>query len=167
MSNKNINYQIKARKVRVIDNEGNQLGVLPKDIAVSKAKNRGFDLVEVSNKSNPPVCKIMDYGKYLFDQKKLDRKNKQKNKVHLKEIRMKTVIADHDLTTKVKRCLTFLSKGDKVKVSIQVNTRRRGNDTNNAYELMDRINEVVSDMANISSPTKLNGRYLDTIYIPK
>jgi len=167
MNSKNINYQIKARNVRVIDDVGNQLGVLPKDLAISKAKNKGFDLVEVSSKSNPPVCKIMDYGKYLFDQKKLDRKNKQKNKIHLKEIRMKTVIADHDLTTKVRRCLDFLSKGNKVKISIQVNQRRRGNDADNAFELMDRIDTVVSEIATISSPPKLNGRYLDTIYIPK
>ena len=165
MDNKNVNHQIKANKVMVIDGNGNRLGVLPKHIAISQAQNQGYDLVEVSSKSNPPVCKIMDYGKYQFEQRKQDKKNKAKNKVHLKEIRMKTRIADHDLTTKCRRCLEFLSKGNIVKVSIQIN-RRRHNDDMYAQSLMDRITEVVSEIGITSSKPKLNGRFLDITYSP-
>ena len=99
MNNKKVNSGIRSNKVMVIGNEGQQYGILPTHIAISKAENQGLDLVEVSDKSQPPVCKIMDYGKYQFDQRKMERKNKAKNKVHLKEIRMKTVIAENDLTT--------------------------------------------------------------------
>ena len=79
LEDKKINSYIKSDKVRVIDDEGNQLGVMPTNIAVSKASNRGYDLVEVSPNTNPPVCKIMDYGKYQFDQKKKLKKNKAKS----------------------------------------------------------------------------------------
>ena len=166
MISKKVNGQIKSSKVMVIGNDGSQIGTLPTQIAISKARNQGYDLVEVSAKSNPPICKIMDYGKFLFEQKKQDRKNKAKSKVHLKEIRMKTRIADHDLTTKVKRCLEFLSKGDKVKVSIQVNKRLR-NDSSKAYELIDRISEVVGEMGILTNTPKLSGRYLDAMFIAK
>ena len=107
----------------------------------------------------------MDWGKYQFDQRKQERKNKSKNKVHLKEIRLKTRIADHDLTTKVKRCLEFLSRGDKVKVSIQVNFRRK-DDEAYAHELLDSISTVMTDFGTLSNTPKLNGRFLDAIYIP-
>ena len=113
---KKVNDQIKSKRVMVIGFDGSQLGEMPINIAISKAYNQGYDLVEVSNKAKYPICKIMDWGKYQFDQRKQERKNKSKNKVHLKEIRLKTRIADHDLTTKCRRCLEFLSKGDKVKV---------------------------------------------------
>ena len=165
MDNKKVNRQIKANRVMVIGNEGEQLGQMPTNIAISKAENQGYDLVEVSAKSNPPVCKIMDYGKYQFDQRKLDRKNKAKNKVHLKEIRLKTRIADHDLTTKCKRCLDFLSKGDKVKVSIQVNFRLK-DDENNGLELINTITDVISDMGTLTNTPKLNGRFIDAMYSP-
>jgi len=165
MDNKKVNRQIKANRVMVIGSEGEQLGQMPTNIAISKAENQGYDLVEVSAKSNPPVCKIMDYGKYQFDQRKLDRKNKAKNKVHLKEIRLKTRIADHDLTTKCKRCLDFLSKGDKVKVSIQVNFRLK-DDENNGLELINTITDVISDMGTLTNTPKLNGRFIDAMYSP-
>ena len=165
MDNKKVNRQIKANKVMVIGFDGEQLGQMPTNIAISKAENQGYDLVEVSSKSNPPVCKIMDYGKYQFDQRKLDRKNKAKNKVHLKEIRMKTRIADHDLTTKCKRCLDFLSKGDKVKVSIQVNFRLK-DDESNGLELINTITDVISELGTLTNTPKLNGRYIDAMYSP-
>ena len=138
---------------------------MPTNIAISKAENQGYDLVEVSSKSNPPVCKIMDYGKYQFDQRKLDRKNKSKNKVHLKEIRLKTKIADNDLTTKCKRCLDFLSKGDKVKVSVQVNFRLK-DDTENGHRLINTITDVISDLGILTNTPKVNGRFIDAMYSP-
>ena len=165
MSTKKVNRQINTNRVMVIGFEGEQLGEMPTNIAISKAQNQGYDLVEVSPKTNPPVCKIMDYGKYQFDQRKLDRKNKAKNKVHLKEIRMKTVIADHDLTTKMKRCLEFLIKGDKVKVSIQVNNRIK-DDTQHGYDLIEQITEIISDTGKLMNKPTLSGRYIDAMYSP-
>ena len=165
MDNKKVNRQINANRVMVIGFDGEKLGSMPINIAVSKAQNQGYDLVEVSSKSNPPVCKIMDYGKYQFDQRKLDRKNKAKNKIHLKEIRMKTVIADHDLTTKMKRCLEFLIRGDKVKVSIQVNNRIK-DDTQHGYDLIERITEIISDTGKLMNKPTLSGRYIDAMYSP-
>ena len=163
MNDKRSNSAIRSNKVMVISSNGQQLGILPKHIAISKAENQGYDLVEVSAKSNPPVCRIMDYGKYKFEQNKLDRKNKSRNKVHLKEVRMKTVIANHDLTTKMKKCVEFLQKGDKVKISIQLHPRRR--DTKKAYELMDTITDVLSDIAKIDKKPTAEGRYINSFFI--
>ena len=165
MNNKKVNFDIKSSRVMVIGIDGSQLGKMPTNIAISKAQNQGYDLVEVSNKSNPPVCKIMDYGKYQFDMRKQERKNKAKNKVHLKEIRMKTVIADHDLTTKMKRCLEFLIRGDKVKVSIQVNNRIK-DDTQHGYDLIERITEIISDTGKLMNKPTLSGRFIDAMYSP-
>ena len=165
MNNKKVNSSIKSNRVMVIGIDGTQLGNMPTNIAISKAKNQGYDLVEVSDKSNPPVCKIMDYGKYQFDMRKQERKNKAKNKVHLKEIRMKTVIADNDLTTKVKKCMDFLNKGNKVKVSISTHPRRH-NDKDVALGIMKTISDILSDFGTLSSKPKQDGRFLNAFFIP-
>ena len=166
MNNKKVNRQIKANRVMVIGHDGEQLGQMPTNIAISKAENQGYDLVEVSTKSNPPVCKIMDYGKYQFDQRKMEKKNRAKNKVHLKEIRMKTVIANNDLTTKVKKCVDFLTKGNKVKISISTHPRRH-NDKDVAMNMMETISEILEDFGSLSSKPKLDGRFLNAFFIPK
>ena len=166
MNNKRVNSDIKSNKVKVIGIDGSQLGQMPTNVAISKASNQGYDLVEVSDKTNPPVCKIMDYGKYQFDMRKQERKNKSKNKVHLKEIRMKTVIAENDLTVKVKKCMEFLSKGDKVKVSIQTHPRRH-NDKDVALSIMETISDVLSEVGNITAVPKQDGRFLNAFFVPK
>tara|TARA_B100001769_G_C21973723_1_gene523731 strand:+ start:295 stop:795 length:501 start_codon:yes stop_codon:yes gene_type:complete len=165
MNNKKVNSGIRSNKVMVIGNQGEQYGILPTHIAISKAENQGLDLVEVSDKSQPPVCKIMDYGKYQFEQNKIDKKNKARNKVHLKEIRMKTVIAENDLTTKVKKCIDFLNKGDKVKVSISTHPRRH-NDKDIALGIMKTISDILSDFGNLSAKPKQDGRFLNAFFIP-
>jgi translation initiation factor IF-3 len=165
MNNKRVNSAIRSNKVMVIGNEGQQYGILPTHIAISKAKNQGLDLVEVSDKSNPPVCKMMDYGKYQFDQRKIEKKQKAKNKVHLKEIRMKTVIANNDLTTKVKKCIDFLTKGNKVKISISTHPRRH-NDKDVAMNMMETISEILGDFGTISAKPKLDGRFLNAFFTP-
>ena len=166
MNNKKVNSDIKSNRVKVIGIDGSQLGQMPTNIAISKAQNQGYDLVEVSDKSNPPICKIMDYGKYQFDMRKQDRKNKSKNKVHLKEIRMKTVIADNDLTTKVKKCVDFLIKGDKVKISIQTHPRRH-NDKQVALSILETIENVLLEFGTLSSSPKQDGRFLNAFFVPK
>ena len=165
LEDKKINSYIKSDRVRVIDDEGNQLGVLPTNIAVSKASNRGYDLVEVSPNTNPPVCKIMDYGKYQFDQKKKLKKNKSKSKVHLKEIRMNTVISEHDMGTKLNQCCKFLNKGYKVKLAVRVNDRLRDDETK-GFTMVDTITEALKDLVLIATQPSRDGRYITTMITP-
>ena len=118
-NNKNgqrINEMIRVREVRLIDDEGNQLGIVATQEALRMAKDKDLDLVEVSPNANPPVCKILDYGKYKFEQEKKLRDSKKNQKVlKLKEIRMQPKIGSGDLDTKAKHIQEFLDEGDKVK----------------------------------------------------
>ena len=119
-----INEMIRVREVRLIDEEGNQLGIVPTPEALRMAKDKGLDLVEVSPNANPPVCKILDYGKYRFEQEKKLRDAKKNQKVlKLKEIRMQPKIGSGDLDTKAKHIQEFLDEGDKVKVTIRFRGR--------------------------------------------
>ena len=126
-NNKNgqrINEMIRVREVRLIDDEGNQLGIVATQEALRMAKDKDLDLVEVSPNANPPVCKILDYGKYKFEQEKKLRDSKKNQKVlKLKEIRMQPKIGSGDLDTKAKHIQEFLDEGDKVKVTIRFRGR--------------------------------------------
>ncbi len=165
METKKINSYIKSTRVRVIDDVGKQLGVLPTNIAISKANNRGYDLVEVSPEANPPVCKIMDYGKYKFDHNKKLKKNKSKSKTHLKEIRMNTVISEHDMGTKLNQCCKFLNKGYKVKLAIKVNDRMRDDETK-GFTMIDTITEALNDLVVLATQPTRDGRYITTMFTP-
>ncbi|MBO7613128.1 MAG: translation initiation factor IF-3, partial [Treponema sp.] len=119
-----VNEQIRVREVRLIDDEGNQKGIVPTLEALKMAKERDLDLVEVSPNANPPVCKILDFGKYRFEQEKKLRDSKKNQKVlKLKEIRMQPKIGSGDLDTKAKHVQEFLNEGDKVKVTIRFRGR--------------------------------------------
>jgi translation initiation factor IF-3 len=165
LEDRKINSYIKSDRVRVIDDEGNQLGVMPTSIAVSKASNRGYDLVEVSPNTNPPVCKIMDYGKFQFNEKKKLKKNKARSKVHLKEIRMNTVISEHDMGTKLNQCCKFLHKGYKVKLAIKVNDRLRDDETK-GFTMVDTITEALTDLVSIAKQPLREGRFITTMFSP-
>ena len=135
-----INEMIRVREVRLIDEEGNQLGIVPTPEALRMAKDKGLDLVEVSPNANPPVCKILDYGKYRFEQEKKLRESKKNQKVlKLKEIRMQPKIGPGDLDTKAKHVQEFLDEGDKVKVTI----RFRGRELAHTELGYDVLNEVL------------------------
>ena len=135
-----INEMIRVREVRLIDEEGNQLGIVPTPEALRMAKDKGLDLVEVSPNANPPVCKILDYGKYRFEQEKKLRDAKKNQKVlKLKEIRMQPKIGSGDLDTKAKHIQEFLDEGDKVKVTI----RFRGRELAHTELGYDVLNEVL------------------------
>ena len=115
-----INEQIRVREVRLIDEEGNQKGIIPTKEALVMAHEANLDLVEIAPQSNPPVCKILDYGKYRFEMEKKLRDSKKKQKLlKLKEIRMQPKIDDHDLDFKSKHIREFLADGNKVKVTIR------------------------------------------------
>lgn len=135
-----INEMIRVREVRLIDDEGNQKGIVPTLEALKLAKEKDLDLVEVSPNANPPVCKILDYGKYRFEQEKKLRESKKNQKVlKLKEIRMQPKIGPGDLDTKAKHVQEFLDEGDKVKVTI----RFRGRELAHTELGYDVLNEVL------------------------
>ena len=135
-----INDMIRVREVRLIDDEGNQLGIVATQEALRMAKDKDLDLVEVSPNANPPVCKILDYGKYRFEQEKKLRDAKKNQKVlKLKEIRMQPKIGPGDLDTKAKHVQEFLDEGDKVKVTI----RFRGRELAHTELGYDVLNEVL------------------------
>ena len=142
-NNKNgqrINEMIRVREVRLIDDEGNQKGIVPTVEALKLAKEKDLDLVEVSPNANPPVCKILDYGKYRFEQEKKLRDAKKNQKVlKLKEIRMQPKIGSGDLDTKAKHVQEFLDEGNKVKVTI----RFRGRELAHTELGYDVLNEVL------------------------
>ena len=118
------NEMIRVREVRLIDDEGNQLGIVPTQEALRMAKDKDLDLVEVSPNANPPVCKILDFGKYRFEQEKKLRESKKNQKVlKLKEIRMQPKIGSGDLDTKAKHVQEFLNEGDKVKITVRFRGR--------------------------------------------
>ncbi len=153
-----INEQIRVREVRLIDDEGTQQGIVPTLEALRMAKERELDLVEVSPNANPPVCKILDFGKYRFEQEKKLRDSKKNQKVlKLKEIRMQPKIGSGDLDTKAKHIQEFLDEGCKVKVTI----RFRGRELAHTELGFDVLNEVLKRLTSayvMEKPAAMDGR---------
>ena len=160
-NNKNgqrINEMIRVREVRLIDDEGNQLGIVATQEALRMAKDKDLDLVEVSPNANPPVCKILDYGKYKFEQEKKLRDSKKNQKVlKLKEIRMQPKIGSGDLDTKAKHIQEFLDEGDKVKVTIRCRGRELAH-TELGYDVLNEVLKRLTSAYNIEKPATLDGR---------
>ena len=153
-----INEMIRVREVRLIDEEGNQLGIVPTPEALRMAKDKGLDLVEVSPNANPPVCKILDYGKYRFEQEKKLRDAKKNQKVlKLKEIRMQPKIGSGDLDTKAKHIQEFLDEGDKVKVTIRFRGRELAH-TELGYEVLNEVLKRLTSAYNIEKHAGMDGR---------
>ena len=153
-----INEMIRVREVRLIDEEGNQLGIVPTPEALRMAKDKGLDLVEVSPNANPPVCKILDYGKYRFEQEKKLRDAKKNQKVlKLKEIRMQPKIGSGDFDTKAKHIQEFLDEGDKVKVTIRFRGRELAH-TELGYEVLNEVLKRLTSAYNIEKPAAMYGR---------
>lgn len=120
-----INERIRAQEVRLIDETGAQLGLLPLDDAIEKAKEKGLDLIQVTEKVDPPVCKIMDYGKYLYALKKKEKSAKHHKGGELKRIRLTFNISDHDMGTRVRQAEKFLKIGDKIMIEMRLRGRER------------------------------------------
>ena len=121
-----INEEIKATEVRVIDENGEQLGIMLRDEALDIAQEKDLDLVNVSPNAKPPVCKILDYGKFKYDQQKREKEARKKQKtIQVKEIRLSAAIEEHDIDVKAKRACKFLEAGDKVKVTLRFRGRER------------------------------------------
>lgn len=162
-----INEEIRHKEVRLIDDKGAQQGVVALDVAMSMAEEAGLDLVEIAPQATPPVCKIMDYGKYRFEQGKREKEQRKNQKiVELKEIRLSATIDVHDMEVKSKACTRFLQNGDKVKVSIRFRGRQaRHGDI--GLDVMNTFYEMVKDNAAIDRPAKQEGRNMFMILTPK
>lgn len=153
-----INEMIRVREVRLIDDEGEQKGIVPIAEALNLAKEKDLDLVEVSPNANPPVCKIMDFGKYKFEQEKKLRDSKKNQKVlKLKEIRMQPKIGSGDLDTKAKHIQEFLNEGDKVKVTIRFRGRELAH-TELGYDVLNEVLKRLTSAYNIDKPAAMDGR---------
>ncbi len=162
-----INEEIRDKEVRVITDSGEQLGIMSAKDALKRAEQKNLDLVKVAPQATPPVCKIMDYGKYRFEQSKREKEAKKNQRViETKEIRLSVNIDTHDFDTKVNHALKFLSAGNKVKVSI----RFRGREMAHAHlgnGIMDRFAEACSESASVDKPAKLEGRQMLMFLAPK
>ena len=162
-----INDQIKSDTVRLISNDGDQLGVVSLQDALNKADNVGLDLVEISPNTNPPVCKILDYGKYIYEKQKLEKKNKKKQHViHVKEIRVRPNTGDHDLLTKLSRAKKFLEAGDKVKITVMYRGREMARQ-DMGVDTLNRVVDILDDFAEIDKQANMEGRRLSLILSPK
>lgn len=153
--------------MRVVDKDGGQLGVMPIAQAMAKAAEQNLDLVKIAPQAKPPVCKIIDYGKFRFEQAKRDKEaRKNQHVVDIKEIRLSLNIDTHDFNTKVGHASRFLSDGDKVKVSIRFRGREMGH-PQQGHQIMQKFAEACSEIANVEKPSKLEGRNMLMFLAPK
>ncbi|HHX87649.1 MAG TPA: translation initiation factor IF-3 [Firmicutes bacterium] len=161
-----INEQISAREVLVIDTDGTQLGVLKIDEALRVAEDRKLDLVNVAPTARPPVCRIMDYGKYKYEQSKRERDARKKQKqITVKEVKFRPNIEQHDFEVKMKNARRFLEDGDKVKVTVMFRGREITH-SSIAYRLCERLAEEVKQYGSVERHPKLEGRNMIMILTP-
>jgi translation initiation factor IF-3 len=153
-----INEQIRDKEVRVIGTDGEQLGVMDTKEAKRLAEEAGVDLIKIAPTAKPPVCKIMDYGKYKYEQTRREKENKKKQKtIETKEVRLSPNIDTNDLNTKANMARKFLTKGDKVKVTLRFRGRELAH-VNSSKSILDEFAEILSDVAVVDKPAKLEGR---------
>ncbi|OPY58595.1 MAG: Translation initiation factor IF-3 [Pelotomaculum sp. PtaU1.Bin035] len=162
-----INEEIRAREVRVIDSEGTQLGIMSSREALRLAEERQLDLVEVSAAAKPPVCRIMDIGKYKYEQSKREKEAKKKQKViSIKEVKLRPNIEDHDFNVKAKSAIRFLKDGDKVKATIIFRGREIVH-TQLGQKLLIRLAEHLHEVSTVERQPKLEGKNMIMILAPK
>jgi translation initiation factor IF-3 len=163
----NINRNIRAKEVRVIDPDGNQIGVIPTYKAIAVANDFGLDLVEISPNATPPVCKIMDYGRFKYERtKKRQEAKKKQTTFQLKEIKVRPKTGEHDLNTKINHIKKFLDKKDKVKVTV-IFRGREITLTNLGNELLEKIIQETEEIALLEQPPKFEGRTMVMVLAPK
>lgn len=151
----------------MIASDGAQLGIMPASKALAIAEEQDLDLVKIAPQAQPPVCKIMDYGKYRFEQAKREKEaRKNQHTVDIKEIKLSLNIDTHDFNTKLKNAMKFFAHGDKVKVSIRFRGREMGH-SEYGYETMKRFSDACAEVANIERAPKLEGRQMLMFLAPK
>ena len=160
------NNRINAPEIQVISSEGENLGILNTNEAIRMAKNEGLDLIEISPNANPPVCKIMDMGKYKYDaQKKANQAKKKQKKIEVKEIKLRPVTETHDYQFKIRNAQKFISKGDKVKFTI----RFKGRELQHSHlgeELMDKIKVDMQDVGKVELEPRFDGKQIIMVIQP-
>ncbi|HET8627285.1 MAG TPA: translation initiation factor IF-3 [Thermomicrobiales bacterium] len=162
-----VNERIRIREVRLIDEDGQQLGIMPTVQALGLARERGLDLVEVAPNAMPPVCRIMDYGKARYEQSRKERESRKHSKaITVKELRMEPRIDEHDLVTKGKRAQTFLEEGDKVKLTVTFRGRSILH-PEIGRALLDRLIEQLGPYGAVEAPPRMEGRNMSMMMAPK
>ena len=160
------NNRIVSAEVQVISSDGQNLGILNTQEAITIAKNEGLDLIEIAQNAKPPVCKIMDMGKYKYDaQKKANKAKKKQKKIEIKEIKLRPVTEIHDYTFKIKNAQKFLSKGDKVKFTIKFKGRELQH-SNLGDELMKKIKTDMEKLGKVELQPKFDGKQMIMIIQP-
>lgn len=161
-----VNFEIKAPKVRVITEEGEQLGILGTREALEKAEQMGKDLVEIAPNATPPVCKIINFGKFRYQQTKKEKENKKsQHQVKVKEIKLRPNIDTHDLDTKIGHARDFLEKGNKVRIICMFKGRQMLH-VEHGSKVIDEFIEQLKELSAVESPAKLLGRNLTVVLIP-
>ena len=162
-----INEMINSRSVRCIDPDGEQLGILSIDEAMNKAEELGLDLVELQPNADPPVCKILDYGKHKYQaQKRANEARKKQKIIEVKEIKLRPNIDQHDYQVKMKAVRKFIDGGDKVKITLRFRGREMAHVELGA-DLLSRVQDDIDDFAKIESMPKMEGRQMTMILAPK
>lgn len=162
-----INEDIRDKEIRLISNDGAQLGIMSSADALNAATEAGMDLVKISPTANPPVCKIMDYGKYRFEQAKREKEaRKNQHIIEIKEIRMSPGIGDNDFNVKLKNGVKFLRGGDRVKVSVRFRGREMAH-TDLGRELLNRFAAECAEIAAVDKPPVLEGRNMSMFLSPR
>ena len=163
-----INEQIRVREVRLIDKDGEQAGIIATPEALAMAKEAGLDLVEVSPQARPPVCKLLNYGKYKYELEKKTREQKKKaSQVRLKEVRMQPKIEQHDMAFKSKHVQEFLDQGNKVKVTIRFRGRELAHTELGKVKLDQILALLTEDTFKVDSPPRMEGRFMSMLLSPK
>lgn len=162
-----INEEIRVKEVRLIDDAGNQVGVTATKEALKLAQSKNLDLVEIAPLAKPPVCRIMDYGKFKYEQSKREKEaRKNQHVITVKEMKLRPKIDEHDYQTKLKNILKFLEGKDKVKVTIMFRGREIAY-ADHGKKICDRIAEAAKDIAVVEKPAKVEGRNMIMVLAPK
>ncbi|HEX4021561.1 MAG TPA: translation initiation factor IF-3 [Acidobacteriaceae bacterium] len=161
-----MNDRIRAREIRVIDENGEQLGILPPFEALKIARERGLDLVEISPNAVPPVCRIQDYGKFLYERDKSERAARKKQKIiTIKEVKFSVTVDEHDYQTKKNQAVRFLHEGDKVKASLRFRGRQMAH-RELGYQIVNRLIQDIGDAGVVEFMPRMEGTTLHAILAP-
>ena len=162
-----INEEIRDKEIRVISNDGEQLGIMSASEALKLAESKNLDLVKIAPAAKPPVCKIMDYGKFRFEKAKKEKEAKKNQKIiEIKEIRLSLNIDTHDFETKINHARKFISSGNKVKVSIRFRGREMAH-TENGLVIMKQFSDACAEFGNVEKAAKLEGKSMMMFLAPK
>nr|WP_330386559.1 translation initiation factor IF-3 [Tindallia californiensis] len=162
-----MNEEIREKEVRLIDSEGEQMGIVSTKEAQKMADDKSLDLVKVAPQAKPPVCRIMDYGKYKYEQAKKEKEAKKNQKIiNIKEIRLSPNIEEHDMQVKANQAIKFIKNGDKVKVTLRFRGRQLSN-IGLGRKVMDEFKEMMAEHTVVEKAAKMEGRQLIMFLVPK